>query len=177
MEVSNKVQMYDLLGKGAFGNTLPLWANMEAKTYTGLAGVRSIGRPGLPCVTGLPGKVIVEIGRKICQDHFCEVAYYPHPEVDGILLQGEVTRNQYGLWLEYTTVKAPMRPALREMRKVAKGLSAMEILRSQMTSSSWADTEALLDMYPGAVVELGIYQECLGTIPGRNTLIWEVRHY
>lgn len=39
------------------------------------------------------------------------------------------------------------------------------------------DVEILLELYPDATIELAAYPYTLGKIPGRNTVIWEVRDY
>jgi hypothetical protein len=93
-----------------------------------------------------------------------------------LVLQGEVSRFVGGLYLRYSTLKLPMRSAMKDARDVG-GASAQAILRGVLTGSSYEDLDALLELYPDAVVEFGAYAKCLGAIPGRNAVIWEVRAY
>jgi hypothetical protein len=47
-----------------------------------------------------------------------------------------------------------------------------------MTPSSWADFEALLELYPSHVLEVSVYAgTTVGDVPGRNAVVWEVRRY
>jgi len=46
-----------------------------------------------------------------------------------------------------------------------------------MTPSSHDDWNELLERYPGHVLEVSIYDRCLGDLPNRNSLVWEVRKY
>jgi hypothetical protein len=75
----------------------------------------------------------------------------------------------------YSTACKPMRVALREDGQVASGLHATAILRHSMTERSWSDFEEIVLSYPGHVVEVSVYNHCLGDLPGRNALVWEVR--
>ena len=70
-----------------------------------------------------------------------------------------------------------MREALAEQFEVVVGLQADQMLRREMTPSSYEDWRLLLDKYPGHVLEVSIYGCCLGDIPSRNALVWEVRRY
>jgi hypothetical protein len=51
------------------------------------------------------------------------------------------------------------------------------LIREAMTPSSYDDWLMLIDRYPGHVLEVSIYDRCLGDVPGRNALVWEVRRY
>jgi hypothetical protein len=57
------------------------------------------------------------------------------------------------------------------------GLRAAIMLRAAMTPSSYEDWRVLLDQYPGHVLEVSVYDRCIGDTPGRNALVWEVRRY
>jgi hypothetical protein len=70
-----------------------------------------------------------------------------------------------------------MRVALDLKKEVATGLVARELVRHFMTPSSHEDWLALLDRYQGHVFEVSIYDRCLGDVPGRNALVWEIRRY
>ena len=86
-------------------------------------------------------------------------------------------RSVGGLKLTYTHIQKPMNQALKEETKHAKNLRAKIILQETMCGSSFADLEALLELYPTAVIEFSTYGINVGEIPGRNTVIWEVRDF
>ncbi len=65
----------------------------------------------------------------------------------------------------------------RKPWRILEGNDARVALQAHMSPSSFADLEALFDRYPTSVVEFGIYSCNIGNIPGRNTIIWEVRDY
>jgi hypothetical protein len=56
-----------------------------------------------------------------------------------------------------------------------RGLAARNLLRRYLNPSTLADLEATLERWPGHVVELSALDRCLGTIPGRNAVVWECR--
>lgn len=92
-------------------------------------------------------------------------------------LQGELQRSIRGLDLYYSTVKKPMRDSLAERGRQVSGAVAICLLRTHLDPSSYEWVELLLDRYPNHIVEFSAYSRCWGTIPRRNTVIWEVRHY
>jgi hypothetical protein len=70
-----------------------------------------------------------------------------------------------------------MRDALAEAPETSTGLASDLLLRSVMTPLSYEDWRLLLDRHPGHVLEVSVYEHCLGDTPGRNALVWEVRRY
>lgn len=93
------------------------------------------------------------------------------------LIQGEVMRAPWGLYLYYSTIKKPMRDALQEQSHSVSGIIASLLLRDYLCPKSYEWLEHLLDVYPNHVVEFSIYSTEWGTIPGFNTVFWEVRKY
>lgn len=93
------------------------------------------------------------------------------------VLQGEVQEGLWGLDLTYTRVRKPMRDALREDSHQVSGLRSRLLLRGAMDQRSYEWLEYLLDAYSGHVVEFSCYETCWGTVPGYNTVFWEVRLY
>lgn len=92
-------------------------------------------------------------------------------------LQGEVRRSERYLDLTYTTVAKPMRDALAESTQYASGVLAVSLLRSHMNPKSYDWLQELFDRYPDHVVEFTCLDTCWGTLPGYNTIFWEVRSY
>lgn len=93
------------------------------------------------------------------------------------LLNGELIRDHTGLRLFYSTVRKPMRDSLKEGGREATGLAAKLIIEQFMNVDSYEWAMALLDRYPDHVVEFTVVDRCWGTVPGFNTLFWEVRKY
>ncbi|MCK9569155.1 hypothetical protein M0R72_09450 [Candidatus Pacearchaeota archaeon] len=93
------------------------------------------------------------------------------------LIQGEVVRAPWGLYLYYTQVAKPMRDALAEKAESVSGLTALMLLKRYLCQRSYEWLEYLLDEYPGHAVEFSTYGKCWGTVPGMNTVFWEIRQY
>lgn len=97
-----------------------------------------------------------------------------------LLIQGEVQQDPTGessLYLFYTTIPLPMRDALATESHHAKGLLASTILQYHMCPNSWEWLNVLLKRYPGHVIEFSTYPKCWGSVPGYNSVFWEVRAY
>ena len=91
--------------------------------------------------------------------------------------QGEARIGPYGLDLTYTTVKKPMRDALKEESHTSVGLTAALRCSVFMNERSSEWFTHLLRAYDDHVVEFSCYSKCWGTIEGYNTVFWEVRKY
>lgn len=101
---------------------------------------------------------------------------------DCTLIQGEVQypvpgTGKCGLDLYYSTVAKPMRDSLKEGGRQVSGIVAVELLRYYLDPASLEWLYTLLERYPGHVVEFSTYSVNWGTIPNRNTTVWEVRKY
>lgn len=93
------------------------------------------------------------------------------------LIQGEVRRSTYGLELYYSRYVAPMRESLARGGKSVGGILSVTLLKHFLDNSSWEWLNYLLDEYPDHVVEFSTYGKQWGTVPGMNTVFWEVRLY
>jgi hypothetical protein len=93
------------------------------------------------------------------------------------LFQGEVMRSYQGLYLYYSTVAKPMRDSLKEGGRDVSGIIAVGLLRHYLCHRSYEWLMELLDRYPNHVVEFSTYGVNWGTVPGFNTVFWEVRNY
>lgn len=191
MDILTKRQNFQLWQLGAFGNKLRAWRTIgEWRTsgFLGLVALRSL-QPGGggPCQYNLtPAKVPYVVrewtaGFGVAYDQIMVNEMAPD---DGILLQGEYLNDisvidgepRWGYFL-HSRARVPMRDALMQAPMVAQGLRADLMLREAMTPSSYDDWRELLDHYPGHVLEVSIYDRCLGDIPNRNALVWEIRRY
>jgi hypothetical protein len=59
----------------------------------------------------------------------------------------------------------------------ADGSRARLVVRQRADENSYNDIQDLFDRYPGHVIEFSCFNRCIGTFPGRNTVVWEVRAY
>jgi len=93
------------------------------------------------------------------------------------IIQGELMRSTNGLYLHYSMEPRPMREALSLRSYHIYGIMADSILRHYMDPQSYEWTMELLNRYPDHVVEFSTYSIEWGTVPGYNTVWWEVRKY
>ena len=93
------------------------------------------------------------------------------------LFQGEVQHSCQHLCLYYSYVPKPMRQSLIEGGVHAEGLRAKLLLDWYLDTPSREWLDWLLLAYPGHVVEFSVYGVKWGSLPNRNTVIWEVRNY
>lgn len=94
-----------------------------------------------------------------------------------ILIQGEISESERGIELRYSHYKQPMRIALEHEELNTYGLKAKSLLKHYMTPSSYDDLMEVISKYPNHVIEFSTWSYNFGSIPGRNTIVWEVRKY
>jgi hypothetical protein len=194
--VLTKKQNYRLWQGGAFGNKLRAWRTVDewrASGFRGKAALRQLGLGGGRCFYNVgPDDVGLVLGRWYVEGVSLENVMVNEMAPDeAMVLQGEylndICLDEEGFALPgyffYSTAKLHMRDALHAHpdRELAPqhtyGLRADLLLRAAMTPSSYEDWRVLLEQYPGHVLEVSIYDRCLGNVPGRNALVWEVRGY
>lgn len=93
------------------------------------------------------------------------------------LFQGEVFEGFLGLNLFYSTVRKPMRNALAERAEQTWGTQAKMLIAYYLDINSREWLQTLFERYPEHVVEFSTYGTQWGTVPGYNTVFWEVRRY
>ena len=187
--VLSKQQNYCLWQGGAFGNKLRAWRTVAEWKDSGFEGkivLRTVVDGCGPCEYNLiPDEVdfIVEgwlaLGIKLDSIMVNEAA----PDGD-VILQGEYLNDIYEIggevgwgYFKYSRARAQMRDALAAAPEVAHRLRSDQLLKLAMTPASHDDWKLLLERYPGHVLEVSIYDRCLGDTPGRNALVWEIRKY
>ena len=175
----NKNINYDLYMKGAFGNKLKSWNNIDdflKDSYKGSISVRYKGFPGQFCyyniydINPVIDEIIKNGGKKE------NIIINESAPDEFLTIQGEITRNENGLYIFYSTLKGKMRDCMKYAIS-SEGLKVKLMLEYYLTPSSYDDVMELLDLYPLHVIEFSTYSICLGDCVGRNTLIWEVRKY
>jgi hypothetical protein len=173
MKITNKQQFYALWRQGLLGNQPRVWADVKAlvrSKYIGCVTMRSTGAAGSRTRYNVPVQQAIN-------EAWPGATFNESMPDDVLIMQGEAAQRPGGLVLTYSmTPGLPMRKAM-ERPLTATGLSALSLLRHSADPHTMLDIEAIFDLYPDAVIEFGAYGRKLGTLPHRNTIIWEVRDY
>lgn len=184
MEVTSKEKNFRLLKRGSFGNKLRTWGSRQEvlnSGYRGTVTMRYRGDGGGSFYAyEVPLRKIRSVEREWSGGGLdvSRISFNESAPDDFLVIQGEVMRGVEGLELFYSTKQMKMRDAMVDGgARSARGLTAKLLLETHLNPSSFADLEVLLDGFPDHVVEFSTYRFCLGDIPGRNTVIWEVRKY
>ena len=187
--ILSKPQNYRLWQGGDFGNKLRSWRTVDEWRLGGFNGdvvLRTLLEGGGPCRYNLKreevGEVVdswLDLGIPLDRIMVNEAA----PDGD-VILQGEYLNDIYSMdgesgwgYFRYSRERSQMRDALAATPEVAQRLRSDLLLKLAMTPASHDDWNLLLARYPGHVLEVSVYDRCLGDIPGRNVLVWEVRKY
>lgn len=183
MRIETKVQMYELLTAGRFGNSFRVWDSEEAflqaveDGFDWLVGVRCVGPPGLPYHHHKTPLEAVEIGLRLKREYRCPVRYYEASPDQYITIQGEIGDLPYGYVVEYSTIKTHMRAAFAQERLTEFSYRMPSIIRRHFNEASLGDLYSIFEQCPESVVEFTAYESLIGELKGRNVCIWECRHY
>jgi len=159
----------------ALGNRFRSWDNVkvfEASGYEGLVSVRS-KVPGGPCYYDVTAEEALRLAPGMPGGYNITEA----SPVDDIVIQGEVTYLPGGLHLFCSFEKDHMRGALKRAGRYYNRLTAKTVLCHTVDYNSLCDIVELLNEYEDHVVEFTTYSRCVGVLPHRRTVIWEVRRY
>jgi len=182
-KIVSKEEFYLLYNQGLLGNRLICWSTYDEILKSGWGNPVCIRPKGLNARGKTKYNIPLIDVRKEIDDLVSkgikekDITFNQSAPDDKLILQGELTKNHLGFCLHYSTVKKPMALALKEEQKNISGLKAKTLLESIMLPQSFADIENLLELFPDAIIEFGVYSEIIGNLPGRNTIIWEVRDY
>jgi hypothetical protein len=189
-DILTKKQNYRLWQGGEFGNKLRAWRTVEDWKASGFGGdvvLRTLGSyGGGPAHYHLHPDEVEAMAARWIEDGIPSENIMVNEEAPDrqVILQGEYLNDIYGAgddacwsYFRYSTVAAHMRSALANRASESRGLRADLMLTASMTSASHDDWLLLIDKYPKHVFEVSIYDCCLGDMPGRNALVWEVRRY
>lgn len=183
--IGTKAEMYDMLYGGEFGNTVPMWFSawrwLESQSENNYPywGIRTL-TPGGPCLLNCPAYETYGVARKYeLNGHSVNIS----PMIDRITtvtMWANLWDSPSGLVLECIE-NPPKRGSWRELMpiqaKTYTGTAAKMRLERHLNPNSLDDLRILIDQYPNAVYEFSAMASCFGTVPGRNAVIWEVRHY
>lgn len=165
-----------------FGNRAPTWNSYEEwrKDHgLGLFHIRNKVTGGETWYNVLAGSVgylyykIVNEGKYKPEDLYFS-AMAPTAKT---IFQGEVFRSYRHLSLFYSCLPLTMREGLAKDGKQVYGLEASLLLKHYLDMVSYNWLQHLLDTYDEHVIEFSTYGVKWGTVPGMNTIYWEVRKY
>lgn len=180
MRISSKPEFYRLWQAGCLGNKLRTWERpQDVPTDVPVIGLRQVGVAGGGKLSIGPRSLIINEApdwtAKGMQYVVCEAAPDEHATI-----QGEVQR-AVGGWRGFLAWPVKdgkrMRESMRDDAVDVKGLKVACLLERFMDPSSRSDLDDLLDLYPDSVIEFTCYSVLVGSLPGRNTIFWEVRDY
>lgn len=170
--------------KGEFGNASPTFDKITdfLKEYEHLSGLFHIRNrvKGGPTWYDVPVSDVASTWERVCSsglaspDNLYISAMAPTPLTT---IQGEVFITRKGIQLYYSNVKAPMREALQTQAHEADGITSKGLLQHYMNPKSYDWLQVLFERYPEHVIEFSCYSICWGTLPGYNTVFWEIRQY
>ena len=177
--VTNKADFYRRFTAGEFGNHGPMWEtyrDYRASGYRGNIAIRT-RTPGGRCDYHIPRRQVPERIRDFRLNGYGDemMQFSAMAPDDKIAVQGEAMFADTGLKLFVSFMKVPMRVALLAAGRHIEGLRAAALLRHYADPDSFDWIMHLLEEFPGHTVEFGCYTCPWGVVPGRNTVIWEVR--
>jgi len=181
MRIRNKAEMYSLLHAGLLGNRFRIWDSETGllravrEGFNWLVGVRYVGVPGLPYYHHLTPHDAIALVKRL--DVRYPVRYYEASPDQFITIQGEISEYDHGYAVEWSTVRTHMRAALAQEHFSNFSHRIPAIVREHFNEPSYQDLLWLFDTYPGCTVEFTCYETLVGELRGRNTVVWEVRHY
>jgi hypothetical protein len=180
--ITTKAQFLALSERGLLGNSMPSWSTVAEARAAGYAGKVMVRyrepnsphmRPDVPL-----GEADAVIDGLVAQGARRELCYLTHmTEQVGRRINAELWRGPGGLYLNYATAQMHLRAALDRHGRHAEGSAALAVLRWACCPNSLDDLDILLDAYPDHAIELTAYDREIGSIPGRNCIVWEVRKY
>lgn len=171
--------------KGEFGNASPTWDTPDQLLRYGDRFPREDKVPGLFHLRSkTPGgnthynlSWSATIARWIEKPHRSEWYTSAMAPEDKKSFQGELLDSDTGLYLNYNLQALPMREGMAKQSLHAEGVKVRILLRKYLCPNSLDWMYTLLDRYPGHAIEFSSYSCEWGTIPGFNTVFWEVRKY
>lgn len=173
--------MYSMLMGGRFGNFVRAWDSLPevlASDYRGLVSLRSRERSNPVRLYHVPVDALeATVGAQPQASRAAGFVFSESPPDHKRSIQGELMRDEAGYYLHYSFAPEPMRIALEQDGRHARGLQAKLILEKYLEPSDYDALQDLLDEYPGAVIEFTGFTVPVGVIPHRKMVVWEVRHY
>lgn len=183
--IISKRQFNELWFEGRLGNRGGIWNSVEDFEGSGFRGTAAIsynGRNGGgPFIKGIPAPNVRQEIDKLEQlgwrrqslrilEQFNKGEYIYR-------MNGELTRTEEGLALYYSLDNALMRDALRQSGRQVFRLTADYVLRHHLDPQDYEDLMELHELYPDHAIEFSVLDKCVGFLPHRRMIVWEVRYY
>jgi hypothetical protein len=181
MLIKTKNQFYELSMKGLCGNTPKVWWSLDdfysqqyRPMYVTLRSLKSNSSFLKPII------LVTELRDAIgdAANGTYVINEIPNPHLTRAI-QGELTWVNGSWYLYYARSSEPMRKALEKDGRHTYGFTALNKIKSVATPSDFDDLMWIMDAYSEKyvypVIEFTVFNCCVGSIRGRNTLIWEVR--
>lgn len=179
--IQSKRQMYAMLNAGLLGNTtrqffgIDEWLASPDRLQYPLWGVRSMKAGGKATRLDVPAD---EVEAFVRAEHggLANISPMVDPWMVFRCEVQEDRRPPCGLRVFGTADRVlKWREALNKTGREWTGAAAVAVLKHYLTASDWEDLTALLERFPGHVVEMTVCSRAVGLIPGRRAIIWEVR--
>lgn len=187
--ITSKGQMYKALAAGLLGNTTPQWFDVyewwsdNERLKYGWWGVRTM-TPGGPCLLSATSegafdaaRLFKRYGHKVnispMIDKFCTVTAWLElwDSPTGLVVEGVEYPDTVGGWTWRNSMPDQTR------RKRWEGVQARMVLRRHLNENSLDDVAELMEQYQDHVLELSAVDRCIGIVPHRNHIVWELRSY
>lgn len=178
MSITTKQESFRRLFAGEFGNTVRTWSTPEAalQEHRGTFHLRFVCAPGArPCLWGVKPESLL----RVCQETVGPYLICEDPIDNLRTIQGELLGiSSAGPYVfHFSTKQYPLPKALKTDGRVVTSASSLLLLKTYLTTESYEDLMELTDRYPDHVIEFSAFSRSVGTVPGRNHIIWEVRCY
>ncbi len=187
--VTSKQDMYRRLAAGEFGSTIPQyfdvcdWQRHRDSARYAYWGVRTL-TPGGPCRlnchrdhvpfwafeyerAGHAVNISMMVDKVATVTAWLEAWDSPA----GLVVEGIEYPDTEDGWTWRNSMPMPSR------RQAWGGTAARMVLARHLNANSLDDVRELLERFPGHVIELSTLDRCIGTVPHRNHVTWEVRSY
>jgi hypothetical protein len=183
--VTTKADMYKRLAAGEFGSTIPQyfsladWLN-SGQLWIEFWGVRTM-TPGGPCRLNCPVIDVVATAREFeAAGHRVNISMMVD-KVATVTAWLELWDSPTGFVVE--GIEWPKTPEWTwrnsmpdpDKRKRWEGIAARMVLKRHLNANSLEDVWQLIEDYPDHVIEMSSLDRCIGTVPHRNHVCWEVR--
>lgn len=201
---ADKEEGYKLYERQAFGNQLITWPSVDAylaSDYQGRVVIRNKIPGDKRCIYGITREEVEPLMAQwdpTGKDRAIFKMNESAPD-DLLTIQGEVTLETGHIELRYSTLPLPMRTALAEGQKIARGVVAYGVLRHYLDDCDFEHLMELLNDYTGirrfehlqgyhrmpsdlddpitrVTLEFSVWAKFVGH-EDRRMVVWEIRNY